>query len=172
MGITLKELKAQCSTDTAALNADVFAGGAQLRNAGDLGAGVGAALEAQTEANAALTKECKDSEKEKLVRAFDALWATWQGPPLAKEYYFHVRRRWRMDYYHEPTRTAIEIHGGVWSNGRHVRGKGFLEDIEKMNAAAMQGITVLQLGTGQVDAAHVAEIADYVRRQMTNNAHG
>jgi Holliday junction resolvase RusA-like endonuclease len=44
MGITLKELKAQCSTDTAALNADVFAGGANERNAGDLGAGVGAAL--------------------------------------------------------------------------------------------------------------------------------
>jgi crossover junction endodeoxyribonuclease RusA len=37
MGITLKELKAQCSDHTAALNADVFAGGAQLRQAGDLG---------------------------------------------------------------------------------------------------------------------------------------
>jgi Holliday junction resolvase RusA-like endonuclease len=37
MGITLKELKAAASPDTAALNADVFAGGANERNAGDLG---------------------------------------------------------------------------------------------------------------------------------------
>jgi Holliday junction resolvase RusA-like endonuclease len=46
MGITLKELKAQCSTDTAALNADVF-GATALRNAGDLGAGVEQALSRQ-----------------------------------------------------------------------------------------------------------------------------
>jgi hypothetical protein len=157
MGITLKELKAAASPDVAALNADVFAGGTALRNAGDLGAGVEQALEAMQPANA-------------LAAKFEHLWAEWGGPPLTKEYKFSAARRWRLDYYIESAsgskRFGIEIHGGVWSNGRHVRGNGFLQDLEKLNAAAMAGITVLQLGTGQVDAAHVAEIADYVRRQM------
>jgi hypothetical protein len=143
--LALNTDKAPCATETIDYG--------QLRQAGDLGAGGGQALEAMQPANA-------------LAAKFEHLWAEWGGPPLAKEYKFHTRRRWRFDYYHEPTKTAVEIHGGVWSNGRHVRGSGFLNDLEKLNAAAMQGITVLQLGTGQVDAAHVAEIADYVRRQM------
>ncbi len=107
----------------------------------------------------------EESEREKLVRRFEELWRRWEGPALTKEYKFSAGRRWRMDYYHEATRTAIEIHGGVWTQGRHTRGRGYLEDLEKMNAAQMLGIRVLQLGTGQVDDAHVGEIADYVRRQ-------
>jgi very-short-patch-repair endonuclease len=153
MGITLKELKANCSDHTAALNADVFAGGAQLRNAGDLGAGVEQALEAMQPQNA-------------LAAKFEHLWAEWGGPPLTKEYKFSAARRWRADYCHEDSRTLIELEGGIYSGGRHSRAAGFKADCDKYNAAAMLGYTVLRLGTGQVDAAHVAEIADYVRRQM------
>ena len=128
---------------------------ALIADAGDLGADV------QTE----LERATRDSEKEKLARQFEYLWRMWDGPELAKEYRFRVQRRWRFDYYHADSNTAIELHGGVWSEGRHTRGKGFLGDLEKMNAAQMQGITVLQLGTGQVDDAHVGEIADWVRKQ-------
>lgn len=124
-------------------------------NAGALGAGV------KTE----LKRATRDSEKEKLARQFEYLWRMWDGPELTKEHRFHVQRRWRFDYYHAASNTAIELHGGVWSEGRHTRGRGFLGDLEKMNAAQMQGITVLQLGTGQVDDAHVGEIADWVRKQ-------
>jgi hypothetical protein len=157
MGITLKELKAQCSTDTAALNADVFAGGANERNAGGLGAGVEQAPEAMQPQNA-------------LAAKFEHLWTEWGGPALTKEYKFSAARRWRLDYYIESAsgskRFGIELEGGLYSGGRHSRPAGYRGDIEKYNAAAMAGITVLRLGTGQVDAAHVAEIADYVRRQM------
>jgi hypothetical protein len=155
MGITLKELKAAASPDVAALNADVFAGGAQLRNAGDLGAAAEQALEAMQPSNA-------------LAARFEHLWAEWGGLPLTKEYKFSAARRWRLDYYIESgdVRVGVELNGGVWSEGRHVRGRGFLNDLEKLNAAQMAGIVVLQLGTGQVDAAHVAELADYVNRRM------
>jgi hypothetical protein len=47
-----------------------------------------------------------------------------------------------------------------------VRGNGFLGDLDKMNAAQMQGIVVLQLGTGQVDHQHVTEIIDWLRKGM------
>ncbi len=104
-----------------------------------------------------------------LAMRFDALWQRWGGPELAREYKFSSARRWRLDYYCEGNgaRIGIEIHGGVWTQGRHVRGKGFLADLEKLNAAQMQGITVLQLGTDQVDDAHVGELADYARRELS-----
>jgi hypothetical protein len=105
-------------------------------------------------------------DKEKLARQFEYLWRVWQGPELVKEYRFHAHRKWRLDYYHAPTQTGIELHGGVWSEGRHTRGKGFLGDLDKLNAAQMQGIVVLQLGTGQVDHQHVTEIIDWLRKGM------
>jgi very-short-patch-repair endonuclease len=98
-----------------------------------------------------------------LAARFELLWRILNGPPLLQEHRFHPVRKWRFDYYHAPTRTAIELDGGVYSGGRHTRGRGFLGDIEKGNAAAAAGITVLRLGTGQVDRQHVAEIIDIIK---------
>jgi hypothetical protein len=101
-----------------------------------------------------------------LALQFEFLWSIWNGPALAREYKFHTQRRWRLDYYHAATRTAIELEGGLYSNGRHTRTAGFLGDIEKYNAATMHGIALLRLGTGQVDPAHVAEIISYIERKQ------
>jgi hypothetical protein len=40
---------------------------------------------------------------------------------------------------------ALEVEGGVWTRGRHTRGKGFLGDMEKYNAAALGGWCVLRV---------------------------
>lgn len=89
-------------------------------------------------------------EKETITERFERIWGELNGPPLEKEFRFHPPRKWLLDYYHRPTNIAIEIHGGVHSGGRHVRGVGFLRDREKMNAAQLDGIIVIELGTGQV----------------------
>src|SRR5574338_1099967 len=59
-------------------------------------------------------------------------------------------RRWRSDFMVGPDfawpvrgRYLIEIDGGAWTAGRHVRGKGFEGDLEKLNAAALLGYRVL-----------------------------
>ncbi len=127
-------------------------GGLNVRNAGDLGAAAEATLAGATDTNALSAK-------------FEHLWQSWGGPELTKEHRFHPHRRWRLDYYHAPTRTAVELEGGLFSGGRHTRAAGFLGDCEKYNAAAMMGITVLRLGTGQVDHQHVTEIIDWIRKQ-------
>ena len=101
-----------------------------------------------------------------LSAQFEHLWFACQGPELEREYRFHPLRKWRIDYYHAPTYTGIELEGGLYSEGRHIRAAGYQSDIEKYNAAAMQGITVLRLGTGQVDRRHVMEIVSYVRLRM------
>ncbi len=144
MGISAKELRNALSPDVAELSAKALA---------------------ELEGASAQPPAVMLPDVNPLAMRFEALWQRWEGPALVREYKFSAGRRWRMDYYHEATRTAIEIHGGVWTQGRHTRGRGYLEDLEKMNAAQMLGIRVLQLGTGQVDDAHVGEIADYVRRQ-------
>lgn len=41
-------------------------------------------------------------------------------------------------------RIAVEVEGGVWSQGRHIRPAGFLGDIEKYNAATLLGWRVFR----------------------------
>ena len=76
-------------------------------------------------------------------------WERQGGPELVEEYKFHPTRRWRADFAHLPTRTLIEIEGGAYG-GRHTRGKGFVEDLDKYATAWLHGFTVLRIGAHQV----------------------
>lgn len=67
-----------------------------------------------------------------------------------QEYKFHPTRKWRADFLITGTKILIEVEGGIWSGGRHTRGKGYLGDMEKYNSAAMMGFTVLRFSTEQV----------------------
>jgi len=102
------------------------------------------------------------SDKDGLASLFYKIWCSLDGPELATEHRFHPERRWRFDFAHLPTKTAIEINGGVWSGGRHVRGAGYLRDREKINAAQMLGWKVFELGTGQVTTDNVQAIINHV----------
>lgn len=67
-----------------------------------------------------------------------------------QEYKFHPERNWRADFLITGTKILIEVEGGIWSGGRHTRGKGFIADMEKYNAAAVMGFKVLRFDTQQV----------------------
>ena len=43
-----------------------------------------------------------------LAARFELLWRILDGPALEQEYRFHPTRKWRIDYYHAPTRTGLE----------------------------------------------------------------
>lgn len=60
-------------------------------------------------------------------------------PEPVPEYRFHPHRRWRFDYAFPLQMLAVEIEGGLWTNGRHSRGKGAIADIEKYSEAAILG---------------------------------
>lgn len=66
------------------------------------------------------------------------------GLEPVKEYRFHPVRKWRFDYAFPEHKVAIEINGGVWKSGRHNRGQGYINDLEKLNNAAALGWLVLQ----------------------------
>ena len=66
------------------------------------------------------------------------------GVEPVKEYQFHPERKWRFDYAFVEAKIALEVEGGVHTGGRHVRPKGFLNDMEKYNAAATMGWRLLR----------------------------
>ena len=65
-------------------------------------------------------------------------------PIPVTEYRFHPTRRWRYDYAWPDRLIAVEIEGGVWRNGRHTRGLGFLGDMEKYNTGVKLGWRILR----------------------------
>lgn len=61
-----------------------------------------------------------------------------------KEFRFHPKRLWRFDYAIPEHKIALEVEGGVWTQGRHTRPKGFLGDVEKYNTATLMGWRVFR----------------------------
>lgn len=60
------------------------------------------------------------------------------------EYQFDDTRRWRFDFAWPKVKVAVEIEGGTYLNGRHVRPKGYQEDCYKYNRALELGWKVLR----------------------------
>ena len=77
---------------------------------------------------------------------------------FVKEYHFALpKRHWRFDYLLcdgeenvTSLNVAVEIEGGLFSAGRHTRGKGYQADLDKYNAATMMGYRVLRFSTADV----------------------
>jgi hypothetical protein len=81
----------------------------------------------------------------KLLPSIEALCAS-QGWPLpVREFVFFPARRWRLDYAWPAQRLALEIEGGVWVRGRHVRPRGYRQDCEKYNRALLDGWCLLRV---------------------------
>ena len=73
-------------------------------------------------------------------------------PPPKKEHQFakDIGRRWRFDRCWPAFMLAVEVDGGTFSGGRHVRGKGYEADCEKHNTAALMGWCVLRFTSDMV----------------------
>ena len=98
-----------------------------------------------------------------LVEA-QALEAGWHKPE--REHRFAPPRRWRCDYFWPSSMAAyeiggraeilpskavaLEVEGGIWTGGRHTRGKGALADMEKYNTMTAMGIRLIRMTPSQV----------------------
>ena len=74
-----------------------------------------------------------------------------------QEFQFHPTRKWRADFHLKGKKILVEVEGGIWSNGRHTRGKGYLGDLEKYNEATMMGYQVIRFSTEQVKSGKAIE---------------
>lgn len=79
-------------------------------------------------------------------------------PAPEVEYRFAPPRRWRFDYAWPSAKVAVEIEGGIWIRGRHVRGAGYASDIEKYNCATELGWRILRYQPSKVDFNQIARV--------------
>lgn len=75
---------------------------------------------------------------------FTQICAKEMGVECVKEYRFYKSRQWRFDYALPLYKIALEVEGGVWTQGRHVRPVGFLGDMNKYNTATLLGWRVFR----------------------------
>ncbi|MCO8092659.1 DUF559 domain-containing protein [Acinetobacter lwoffii] len=74
-----------------------------------------------------------------------------------QEFEFHPKRKWRADFHLVGKKILVEVEGAIWSGGRHTRGKGYIGDMKKYNAATMMGFQVLRFSTDQVKSGHAIQ---------------
>jgi len=108
----------------------------------------------------------------RLEARFALLWHAANGPAIEKEFVFHPGRRWRADFAHIPSRTLIEVEGGIWIHGRHNRAEGFMADIEKYFEAALAGWTVLRLSERQLTLEAVERIVWFAKNAACSSEIG
>lgn len=64
---------------------------------------------------------------------------------------------WRADFALLEHRMLIECEGGGWTGGRHVRGKGFQNDMEKYDSAQRLGYTVYRCSPAMIKTGRAIE---------------
>jgi len=74
------------------------------------------------------------------------------------EFRFHDTRKWRFDFAHLPSKTAVEVEGKVWG-GRHTRGDGFMADAEKYFEAHIRGWRVVRLTPNLITPENLRALA-------------
>jgi very-short-patch-repair endonuclease len=82
-------------------------------------------------------------------------------------------RRWRADFAWPDRRILVEIEGGTWIRGAHVRGSHFESDCEKYNWAMLNDWIVLRFTTDMVhDGRAIATIEEAFKRTEGGNDAG
>lgn len=89
---------------------------------------------------------------------FMALCKSFRIPSPQQEFKFMHNRKFRFDFAWTDEKLAVEIEGGVWIQGRHTRGSGYVKDMEKYNLAAEAGWRVLRFTPQQIKKGETYKI--------------
>jgi hypothetical protein len=95
---------------------------------------------------------------------FCETWKWYGYPPPIREYRMPGLdgEEFRYDLAWPMQKLAVEIHGGTYTGGRHVRGRGFAVDRKKMNSAQLQGWMVLEVPSEQVAKKQINKTIEMV----------
>lgn len=78
-------------------------------------------------------------------------------PEPVPEYQFEPSRKWRFDFAWQAM-VALEVQGGIWTRGRHVRPAAMLKEFEKLNRAAVLGWRILFVTPDQLLTKATADL--------------
>lgn len=101
--------------------------------------------------------KAKSKPEETLALHIRSYWL----PEPECEYRFHPHRKWRVDFAWPGLKVAVEVEGGTYSQGRHVRADGFEKDCEKYNALEELKWTLLRYTSRMVQDGRAI---DQIRR--------
>ena len=69
---------------------------------------------------------------------------------FTREYKFHPKRRWRLDFAWVDKKIGVEVEGGIWlPRSGHNTGVGISRDVEKGNALTLLGWKLIRV-TGKM----------------------
>ena len=123
----------------------------------------GAQRRLETTEGSDLVSQSTQAPESPLEAQFYQLWVMLGGPELKPQHKFEPMRRWRADFAHLGKRKVIiEIEGGIYSGGRHVRGVAFTSDAIKYNAAEMAGFHVIRLTSDMLNEQYIVGLIDWL----------
>jgi hypothetical protein len=83
------------------------------------------------------------------------------GDPVAGTFHeYRKGRDWRFDFAWPELKVAVECDGGTRSGGRHVRPLGFEGDMDKLNAAALAGWTVVRVTQRHISSGEALALVE------------
>ena len=102
-------------------------------------------------------KKQKDNHRIKRIHSQFTDWLNANKIAFVKEYHFNKTKEygekdWRNDYYLPELNLAIEVEGGIWNNGGHLRPAMYLDNLDKYNAITMAKIQLLRIDTDRLNS--------------------
>lgn len=74
-------------------------------------------------------------------------------------------RDWRFDFAWPDLKVAVEVDGGIWSRGRHVRGSGYADGCRKKNFATSLGWSVFTFTPSMIENGEAISLLVKVVRE-------
>lgn len=74
-----------------------------------------------------------------------------EGLPIPKRQFRFCDRLWKFDFAWPDLKVVVDVQGGIWSRGAHVRGRGYINDCEKKNQATLMGYRVLYVCANHIE---------------------
>ena len=111
--------------------------------------------------------------KSELEQEFEFQLKLFEFPKWEREYMFakeELGRRWRLDFAWPDYKIGVEIEGGIWTGGRHVRGKGFTSLCEKTNAGCLLGWSFLHITSKHISDGDAIEWLDQLYKNRADMA--
>ena len=75
-----------------------------------------------------------------------------------REHRFHAKRKWRFDFAWPDHKFAVEVEGVTHDGGRHQRVEGFIADLDKYEAAMLDGWVVYRCSGKQINSGRAVEV--------------
>jgi len=109
-------------------------------------------------------KLTRQSQKEKHELAFLFLVHTAKLREPEREYRFHPKRLWRLDFAWPDLKIGVEIEGGLWRKDKHGNWAGahshptnIQRDIEKSNALVLLGWSLLRFSEREIKSTEAIQ---------------